>query len=123
MSCDDCPKGFDIDDDELENPQFGRFLKDTFINLMTPRIVEMNVAFEIATPIDTGQQILNEAREDVEVATKDAETYINDLTGFQDFTRSEIEAIGRLYEIDGFEVKTVIRVSDSPRIRRHTQGL
>ena len=103
-------------DMDLDDPQFGDFLKEEFIELMTPMVMEWNISLEVAVPIETGQIILDSARSNsVSGAAAEAEGYINDLATVKDFFLAEIEASKRVLELDGYDVKVDIRASDSPR--------
>ena len=120
MPCDDCPEGIEMPADiNPDDPQFGEFFKDTFVDLMKPRIFDWYLHVEVAFPLESGQTVLDSARSaSIEDAKQEAQETIDDLDSLQDFFLSEIEAVKRLIEFDGYDVKVEVRAGDSPAASR-----
>jgi len=113
--CDTCPDGFLLPADmDPDDPAFADFLKNEFVELMTPSIQEYTIEVIVAVPIETGQAILDSARSiGTEHAVEEAQGYIDDLATTQTFFLDEIAASQRVLESSGYAVALNIRSSDS----------
>jgi len=122
--CEDCPPGIMLPADvNPDDPRFKDFFQETFIELMRPRIFNVNIAVEVAVPMEVGQSIIDRARnpEDIELAMEDAEDYISDLDTFQNFVLDEINATQRVIELDGYDVQFTVALQDTPKPQNDNQ--
>ena len=104
--------GFDDDDDRLSD-----FTKTVLTDLMTPERLTIELDIMVATPLDIGQAILNNARNgEYHQATLEAEDYISFLCGVEDGIHEVLELELQRIRAEGFEVKSNIPKKDSEEL-------
>jgi hypothetical protein len=92
----------------------GEFFRGTFIELMTPQVINIDATLTVEVPYEDGLMILDMARgEDLKKAEDEAEAYLGDLRDVAYEVGLALKELETKYQILGYGVKLDIRAEDS----------